>query len=173
MLRNDLLKDPEFRDFCFGLNVLVDSREKQNDHILSWFTENNIDFSYTALPFGDYSLCSDSLDLTTTFALERKSDPDEFRRCLMDTSLRFEAELAKARCRGIDLTVFIENSSFDDFIGGDPYHSIPCGKYFRETRWLHHLYGTDFLLCSPASSGRLIYDSLLVRAWLLHKGFRP
>ena len=36
--------------------ILVDTREKQNQHILEVFEQNNINYKVTKLDFGDYAI---------------------------------------------------------------------------------------------------------------------
>lgn len=45
----------ELKKLTKSLIILVDSREKKNDHILSYFTKQGIAYQETKLDYGDYS----------------------------------------------------------------------------------------------------------------------
>lgn len=45
----------ELKKLTKSLVILVDSREKKNDHILSYFTKQGIAYQETKLDYGDYS----------------------------------------------------------------------------------------------------------------------
>ena len=47
--------DKEIKTLMRDLVVLVDTRERQNSHILDYFTKNHIAYERTALNYGDYS----------------------------------------------------------------------------------------------------------------------
>ena len=46
--------DKDIKKLMSSLVMLVDTREKQNSHILDYFTKNHITYERTALSYGDY-----------------------------------------------------------------------------------------------------------------------
>lgn len=68
----------EKKKFLKNVTVLVDTREKENKHILSAFDEYGISYQSEKLDFGDYSFIVDGRDFRLSCVCERKAKPDEF-----------------------------------------------------------------------------------------------
>lgn len=116
--------------------VLVDSREKQNGHILSYFDKQGIAYRKEKLDFGDYTflLPSAATGQSDIFfhrdcVIERKASLEELSGNLTQERDRFEKEFLKAGNDGCKVYMMIEDA------GG--YSSI-----------ISHRYNTQF---SPAA----------------------
>ncbi|MDO5445821.1 MAG: hypothetical protein Q4F31_09415 [Eubacteriales bacterium] len=169
MLNTDLFTYSGFKEFTDGFTVIVDTREKETDHVLAFFERNHIAYIGRALEFGDYSAEGNHFSLEHSFCVERKNSADELRRCMTDPSLRFETELARARCAGVQLALVLENTSEQELLAGDPYHSIPPGKLYRQLYFYSCRYGCSYSCIPSRLSGQIIYNDLLMRCFLLYK----
>lgn len=108
--------------------ILVDSREKENSHILSYFDKQGIAYKREKLDFGDYSfLLPDAatgqgdIFFHDSIVIERKASLEELSGNLTQERERFEKEFLKAGNNGTKTYLMIEDA------GG--YSSIISHKY--------------------------------------------
>ena len=111
--------------------VLVDTREKQNRHILDYFAKNRIAYLRTSLEYGDYSFmipaqaAGADLYFHRDIVIERKASLEELSGNLSRNRERFEKEFLKASNDAAKVYLMVEAP------GG--YSSI-----------IQHEYKTDF-----------------------------
>lgn len=98
--------------------VVIDTREKQIDHILKAFKKNNIDYTRRALPMGDYIIEGPNGHVPNV-VIERKASIDELVGNLLDTSTkdengnnRFIRELLRAKRANKKFILLIEDEKF-------------------------------------------------------------
>lgn len=98
--------------------VIVDTREKNIEHIIKAFEKNNIKYERRALPIGDYIV--ESLEgYVPNIVIERKASIDELVGNLLDTSTkdengnnRFIRELIRAKRANKKFILLIEDEKF-------------------------------------------------------------
>lgn len=107
--------------------IIIDTREKQIDHILKAFKKNNIDYTRRALPMGDY-IIEGSNGHVPNVVIERKASIDELVGNLLDTSTkdengnnRFIRELIRAKKANKKFILLIEDEKF--------YTNLLTGNY--------------------------------------------
>lgn len=98
--------------------VVIDTREKQIDHILKAFKKNNIDYIRRTLPIGDY-IIEGPRGYVPNVVIERKASIDELVGNLLDTSTkdengnnRFIRELIRAKRANKKFILLIEDEKF-------------------------------------------------------------
>lgn len=99
--------------------IIVDTREKVNEHIVNKFIENNIDYKSEKLNIGDYAIV-DVNGYMPNIVIERKASLDEILQNLIDRNSfdeesqcnRFHRELIKAEALGIRVILLLENSNW-------------------------------------------------------------
>lgn len=100
----------------FTYKILVDSREKENKHIVDKFKTNNIDIDTIGLVIGDYRIQSGTYIPPIT--IERKGSLDELIGNLLDKDKdnegnnRFIRELNRARDSQTRIILLIEDKDF-------------------------------------------------------------
>lgn len=100
----------------FTYKILVDSREKENKHIVDKFKTNNIDIDNIGLVIGDYRIQSGTYIPPIT--IERKGSLDELIGNLLDKDKdnegnnRFIRELNRARDSQTRIILLIEDKDF-------------------------------------------------------------
>ena len=100
----------------FTYKILVDSREKENKHIVDKFKTNNIDIDNIGLVIGDYRIQSGTYIPPIT--IERKVSLDELIGNLLDKDKdnegnnRFIRELNRARDSQTRIILLIEDKDF-------------------------------------------------------------
>lgn len=98
--------------------VVIDTREKQIDHILKAFKKNNIDYTRRALPMGDYIIEGPNGHVPNV-VIERKASIDEIIGNLLDRATRdengnnrFTRELIRAKRANKKFILLIEDEKF-------------------------------------------------------------
>ena len=98
--------------------VVIDTREKQTDHIEKAFKKNNIDYIRRTLPIGDY-IIEGPRGYVPNVVIERKASIDELIGNLLDTATkdengnnRFTRELIRAKKVNKKFILLIEDEKF-------------------------------------------------------------
>lgn len=98
--------------------IIIDTREKEIDHIEKAFKKNNIDYIRRALPMGDYIIEGPNGHVPNV-VIERKASIDELVGNLLDTSTkdengnnRFIRELIRAKRANKKFILLIEDEKF-------------------------------------------------------------
>lgn len=149
------MSQSEKKQFLKKMTVLVDTREKENAHILEKLDEWGVAYDRQKLDYGDYSFVVDGKDFRQSCVIERKASVDEIYGNIMQQRERFEKEMAAASVLAGSLTLIIENCADE--------------KALKETV----LKDSDFYK-SPkrqvSDIGKFVYST--VRAWELRYNFR-
>lgn len=119
--------DKELDAILKTLTIIIDTREKVNDHILSYFQQKEIPYRIRGLKTGDYGCmipANEELgikrDIYLSSRIERKAHMDEITGNLQkDTKTAFENELI--RSKDIPFTLIVEDQ--------DGYGKMLRGEY--------------------------------------------
>lgn len=124
---NKKLTEKEKKEVLDSLTIVIDTREKNNKHILKYFDENGIKYISRKLDHADYSymyyyhekpyFCDDEI------AIERKANIDELIGNIKEEK-RFKIELLSLNVKGIRTFLFIENPNY--------FRDIRIGAYRSE-----------------------------------------
>jgi ERCC4-type nuclease len=169
--------DTEIKKLMGSMVILVDTREQENTHILSYLDQKKIPYEVRKLNFGDYSIKlpqNEALGLTRdiyfddSVAVERKGSLSELAGNLTKDRTRFESELLRAK--GANLSLLVENATYGDVVMGK-YRSDYNAKSFVATLSTYSArYGLDVAFVEREFAGNWIYHRLYyaVREELLH-----
>ena len=98
--------------------IIIDTREKEIDHILKAFEKNNISYERRALPIGDY-IVEGPNGYVPNVVIERKNSIDELTINLLDKATvdengnnRFIRELIRAKRANKKFILLIEDEKF-------------------------------------------------------------
>ena len=101
-----------------NFKIIIDTREKEIDHIIKAFKKNNIKYERRALPIGDYIVEGPS-GYVPNVTIERKASIDELIANLLDKSTvdengnnRFTRELIRAKKANKKFILLIEDEKF-------------------------------------------------------------
>lgn len=104
-----------------NITILVDTREKKNDHILSYFDAKGIKYIKSKLDFGDYSVMLPESefwpkqpDFAFNFVVERKNSLEELSGNFAEGRTRFETELIGIKDEKINTFLVIEQADLAD-----------------------------------------------------------
>lgn len=139
---------------------LVDTREQDTPRLRARLREMGCPWERKKLEFGDYSVKCDSMDLSTSIAIERKMNLDELCNCYCRERKRFEREFERARQAGAKVYLLVEDGSWEDAYSGK-YRSrmSPESLVASIQAWLAR-YNCQVIFCQPKTTGRLIHDIL-------------
>lgn len=104
----------DIKRFMKNMVILVDSREKRNDHILDYFKKNGIAFEVVKLDYGDYSfripaeVSGTDIYFHKDIVIERKASLEELSGNLAQERDRFEKEFLKAGNDGCKIYLMTE-----------------------------------------------------------------
>ncbi|MBY0144311.1 ERCC4 domain-containing protein [Neobacillus niacini] len=168
--------DKEIKELLSKLTILVDTREKENQHILQYFNDKGITYESMKLDTGDYSVMLPAnpglgiiRNLYFPVAIERKNSLNELVQTIKDRT-RFENELI--RSQKFRFLLMIEDpSGYENILRGnyqskyDPKALMGSLKSF-ETR-----YGFTTVFIPKEVAGHYLYYEFyyFVRNYL--KGF--
>lgn len=118
----------DIKKMIASMVILVDSREKKNNHILEYFNKHKISYQVEKLDYGDYSFMIPAqaaggapIFFHRDIVIERKSSLEELSSNLAQGRERFEKELLRARNDQAKVYLMVEDK------GG--YSSIISHRY--------------------------------------------
>lgn len=127
MLAKFIYNDTEIEELLKSLIILVDSREKENAHIINYFEKRGINYKIQKLDAGDYAaIIPKNLDLgipkdlMLPVMIERKNSLDELIGSFKER-VRFESEFIRATKNNFKILLLVED--------GQGYQNILSGKY--------------------------------------------
>ena len=150
----------EVKSALESMVCLVDTREQGTPRLRARLREMGCPWERKKLEFGDYSVKCDSMDLSTSIAIERKMNLDELCNCYCRERKRFEREFERARQAGAKVYLLVEDGSWEDAYSGK-YRSrmSPESLVASIQAWLAR-YNCQVIFCQPKTTGRLIHDIL-------------
>lgn len=117
--------DKEMKDIIDSMVILIDTREKDNEHITKLFKKHGILFERRKLEYGDYSFkisADEDLNIYRDMyfdkdvVIERKGSLEELSGNFTQSRERFEKEMVLAPKEKI---LLIENASYEDLTMGN------------------------------------------------------
>jgi len=159
----------EIKRIAKSMIVLVDSREKQNAHILTYFDKIHIKYEMTTLNFGDYSfyLSADpaagvkqDMYFHKEIIIERKSSLEELSNNLGQERERFEKELLKASKDRCKLFLMVEApGGYTDIMEHRYGTQFKPSPYIASLKTFESRYGVDVQFIDPKYAGYMIHST--------------
>lgn len=122
MLSKYKFTDKEKKELISSVTILLDTREKKNEHIIKTLEKKNIPFKKKKLDYGDYSFmipANEALGIQRDLwfdkeiIVERKASLEELSGNLTQSRSRFQEEMALAPKNKV---LMIENNSYEDIV---------------------------------------------------------
>lgn len=140
--------------------ILVDSREKKNQHILDYFATNGISYTVQKLSTGDY-MDTDRPHLT----IDRKQNLEELSGNICTADNRFWREVRRSHEEGLRMIVLIEHGGRIRSMNDVPewkskFTRVTGQRLFQQMLRIHMAYGVEFLFCDKNETGRRIRELL-------------
>lgn len=151
--------DKEIKEILSSITILVDTREQENSHILTYLKNQNITHTLKKLEFGDYSYMALINGVPTMFdnkfAIERKASLTELSGNFTQGRLRFENEFI----RGIDakITLLIEDACYLDILNHKYRTNMNEKAFLASLLSFRDRYNLQVDFCPKSLSGMLIH----------------
>lgn len=138
--------------------ILVDSREKSQQHLLDYWDKHKIEYETIALPSGDYSFMLKAVpDLGieseqyfyNDIILERKNSLEELSGCFAHTRERFNDEWS--RCYAKRKYLLIENATYKDLVNGNYDTKYSSKSYLGSLHSFNAKYGLEVIFMPDKS----------------------
>ena len=146
--------------------ILVDSREKRNEHILSYFDKQEIAYKKEKLEYGDYSFmipataAGEDIFFHRDIAIERKASLEELSGNLAQERERFEKEFLKAGNDGCKIYLMIESpGGYSDIIGHRYRTEFTPAAYMASLKTWESRFGCNVQFIDNQYSGYYIYST--------------
>lgn len=169
MLKNYYYTDKEIEKLCKSIVILVDTREKSNQHIIDWFDKKKIKWKTKALDHGDYSFylpANEELSIERNLffdkeiMVERKQHLDEIAGNFTVNRNRFEEEFSIFP--GKKKYILLENSTYGDIVEKNYFSKLNVKSFLGSIHSFGHKYNVEVVYMSEARhSGAWIYGTFL------------
>ena len=155
------MTDKQIKDILDDIVIIVDTREKKNEHILKYLYDNGIKHIVDKLDSGDYSIMLPNypeLELDRKFLVEKKNSLDEISQNFTKHRSRFAREFERAKPNTIHIV--IENATWRKLLNGS-YRSKFSPKSFMASllTWCVR-YRSPIWFVTPTDSPEVIYHIL-------------
>ncbi len=157
----------EQNEILKSLTVLIDTREKKNEHITNYFDDKGINYKNKKLDFGDYSFmipANDDLGIARDMyfndklGIERKANLDELSNNFTHNRTQFENELIRSSCG--KLILMIENQgSYNDILHHNYSTDYNPKSFIGTLHSFKHRYNIDTVFLNIGAAGNFIYYS--------------
>ena len=144
--------------------ILIDSREKVNTHITSYFDKQGITYKEYKLDYGDYSFMLPAnktlgiereIYFDKEFAIERKANLEELSNNLTQGRERLENEFIRAH--NTKLMLVIEDNKYDDIIKHKYNTKYNPKSFIASLMCFQHRYSINMVFIPKEAMGNYIY----------------
>lgn len=146
--------------------ILVDSREKKNEHILDYFRKQGIAWQQTKLDYGDYSFmipkvaAGQDIFFHRDIVVERKASLEELSGNLTQDRDRFEKEFLRARNDGAKIYLMIESpGGYSDIIAHKYRTEFKPAAYMASLKTWEHRFKANVQFIDSQYSGYFIIST--------------
>ena len=142
--------ESEQKELLSSMTIIIDKREKVNDHITSYYEKHKIPFINKTMDFGDYSFmlpANEKLSIprdlwfSDQIIIERKNSAEELSGCFAQTRTRFEEEFAMAKAQKKYL--LIERCNYHDIVNGNYKTQYNSKSFLGSLHTFEHRYNLN------------------------------
>ena len=159
-----------------NIEIIADTREQDNLHILSFFDKQKVPYKIEKLDTGDYScivkpieeIGFEGVSFADKVAIERKSNLTELAGNVAQERDRFCRELQRAKDSNMAFTILVENGSFEDIINHRYRTGLNEKSYIASLLSFKYRYNISIEFIRREYVGNWIYRHFYyyVRNWL-------
>lgn len=147
--------------------IIVDTREQQNQHILDYFKQKNINYEIKKVDAGDYAVklpaCPEiniMRDLYIPVTIEKKNSVDELAGSFKDRT-RFENEFIRATGSNTKIFLLIEDGKgYENIVKGNYRSQYEPKALLASLKSFESRYNITTTFLDPKYSGNFIYHTL-------------
>lgn len=158
--------DSELKELLGSMEIIADSREQDNSHILDYLSKKKVAYRVEKLEHGDYTAMIPAnpelgiyrdLYLNNVLSIERKGSLEELSGNFTKDRSRIESEFLRARGKMI---LLIEGASYDDILSHNYKTQYEPKSFVATLKAFESRYGIQTAFISKKASGNFIYHSL-------------
>ena len=146
------------------LKIIVDSREKVNQHITQYWAKKEVPYFIRKLDVGDYSAQIGEMTLERDVAVERKHSLDEICGNLGQDRDRFEREFLRAKVNGTKVFLIIEGASWSDIYLHNYRSQLSPRSLMASIMSWQIRFNITVIFCEQENTPRLIHQILYYAA---------
>lgn len=156
------MTDKEIGKILKGMTILVDTREKKNDHILEYFNSNGISWKIQKLSYGDYGVefPDEYSHLNNCVVVEKKNGIDEINGNFTKKREQFHNEFRRANEAGSKIHLLIENATWKKIANGSYRSTIAPNSVIASILVFSNMYDAPVWFVGKDESPMLIYKLL-------------
>ena len=170
--------DKELQSLLKSINIIMDTREQENGHIIKWLTEKKIPYVTQKIESGDYSFFLPAtpelgivrdLYFTDKISIERKGDLVELSGNFTNDRLRIESEFIRKKGK---MLLLIEDAEYTDIIKHNYRTEYKPESFLATLHSFSERYDIPFYFMKDKKcSAQFIYYTFYywLRNYLLHK----
>ena len=156
----------ELRQLLKSLVVLIDTREKENSHIISYFQQQGINYKQRALNFGDYSFMlpenkklgiNRDIYFNSQVAVERKGSLGELSGNFAQNRAQFRNEMIRGKEANIILLI---EDSYSNLINHNYRTGLQPKAFLGSLTSWQHRYDLNVNFIPKELAGNFIYHQL-------------
>lgn len=155
------MTDKQMQDILDDMVIIVDTREKKNEHIIKYLTDNKIRYIIKKLDIADYSFelpNFPNLKLDKQFLVEKKNSLDEIVGNFTKDRERFAREFERITSEKIHLV--IEQATWKKLLKGSYRSKFPPKSFMASLLTFSIRYNIKTWFCTEDESPTLIYNLL-------------
>jgi ERCC4-type nuclease len=139
--------------------ILVDTREKRNEHITKQFDNLKIPYRHKKLDFGDYSFEIDGISYENKIVIELKASLDELASNFTSGRDRFRREFERAFGARCKVYLMVENADMSK-IEAHNYRSMFSPIAYKKTleTWCHR-FQIELVFCKRIDVAKFILNT--------------
>lgn len=168
--------DDELKKLLNSLVIVIDTREKVNQHIIDYLDKKKVSYKHLKLNHGDYSVMLPSneelgimRDIYFPVSIERKNSIEELASTIKART-RFENELIRSQ-RSSFMVLIEDEQGYENIIRGNYRNGYNPYSFLASIKSFESRYNFTSVFVSKESSGNYIYHHLYyyVRELLINR----
>lgn len=156
--------DRELNEILKQFQIVADTREQRNEHIVRMLKEKKIPCISRKLDAGDYSAQIGELSLEKDVVIERKRNLDEICGNLTADRDRFEREFMRTKAAGTKVFLIIEGCTWNDVYLQNYRSKLSAKALLASLLSWQVRYNVTIIFCEPENTPKLIYQILYYAA---------
>lgn len=145
--------------------ILVDNREKVNDHIINYFKKNGIKYKTMYIPTGDYAITlelnGEKVNAALQIVIERKNSIDELVGSFKHRQ-RFANEFERAKKDNVRMHLLVEDpNGYENILKGNYRSEYLPNALMHSLKAFETRYKFQTVFLNKKYSGHYIYETLL------------
>lgn len=158
--------DTELKELLKSMEIVVDTREKENRHILDYLDKKKVPHRVEKLEHGDYTAMLPAnaelgihrpLYLNNVLSVERKANLEEISGNLTQDRTRIESEFLRAKGK---LVLMIEGATYEDILAHNYNTQYEPKSFVATLKAFESRYGIQTAFISKKAAGNYLYHTL-------------